>query len=348
MDKMIYVLIGVLCIGVIALLMVFFRKRKVSPINENPTGGIKDNTNYAAPKEIRSDELISFKTEFYRNSDFVYDKAREYNLKMIKSEGDTFIITEGYDEKLKCETDREFSAKLQHIIREHNLARYNGIERLRSGLPEEYGPCRVNAKYASKEEINFLMDGDPNSPWTGEVLDLFAKEFGKHGINDLLPTKEESAMTRFSMEYAFGDNRYCYSEVWIPVTEEEKARSFEEIMTGGRNYDDCVKKAYAEVWDRKDKKKTENDRYAATTKEHYLALQKIVEETELNRFQNGNIFPNQFDYDNTPQFYEFYVEYESGKQMSGFSDDPEQCEKFKPVATTFSRYYDQYLENNKE
>jgi len=41
------------------------------------------------------------------------------------------------------------------------------------------------------------MDGNPKAKWTGEGLDLFATEFGEHGIENLLPPKENSTITRF-------------------------------------------------------------------------------------------------------------------------------------------------------
>lgn len=348
MKKMALVFAGIICIGAIVLLAGCRQKQIDQPTQDIVTGGKKDNTNYDAPKEIKSDDLISFKTEFYRNSDYVYDKTREYRFKMTKSDGDVFIITEGDDEKLRCETDGTFAVKLQQIIRDYDLVKLNGIEKQTYGLPEEFAPYWLRAEYTSDEKLYFYMDGDPDSTWTGAILDLFATEFGKHGIDDLLPPREESAMTRFSLEYSYGNIKYCYGECWIPVTEEENERSLEDILTNGSNYDDCVKKIYAEVWDRNGKQNLEDDRLADVTEEHYSALQEIVEETGLNRFQNGYIFPDGFDYDNTPQYYEFYIEYESGNRMSGFSDDAKQCEKFQAIATKFSQYYDAYFEKNQE
>lgn len=349
LEKIVLGIMLLICIGAAVMLAGCKHKEEIVPSTEDMmTGGKKDNTNYDAPKEIKSDELVFFETEFYRNSDFIYDKSRNYRFKMTKSEGDVFVLTEGYDEQLKCETEGTFSAKLQQIIKEYDLPKLNGIEKQTYGLPEEYAPYWVSAEYASGEKLYFFMDGNPNEGWTGVILDLFAKEFGNHGIDDLLPPKEESLMTRFSLEYTFGDIKYSYGEIWVPVTEEEKDRSLEDILTNGANKDDCVKKVYAEVWDRIGKTELGDDRMADITEEYYLALQEIVEDTELFRIQNGNIFPGGFDYDNTPQYYEFYIEYESGKRMSGFSDDVKQCEESKKIAERFSQYYDEYLERNKE
>lgn len=295
--KIFLVIIVIICIGAAALLTGCKQKPIDPPTEDIITGGKKDNTDPDAPKEIRSDELISFETDFFRNSDFVYEKERGYRFKLKKTEGDVYVIAEGYDDVLKCETDGAFAAKLQQLLREYDLISLNGIDKQTYGLPEEYGPYWLSAEYASGEKLYFSMDGDPNAAWTSAVLDLFAKEFGAHGINDLLPPKEESMMTRFSLEYISGDVKYCCIETEVPLAEE-----------------------------------------------HYIALQKIVEETELIRYQNGSIFSGNFDYDNTPQYYEFYIEYESGKRMSAFSDDPEECERFKPIAERFAQYYKEYIE----
>lgn len=65
-------------------------------------------------------------------------------------------------------------------------------------------------------------------------------------------------------------------------------------------------------------------------------LQQIAESVNLRKIQNGKTFPGGYDYENAPQYYEFYIEYLSGKTMSGFSDEPSGCEKFKPIAEQFS------------
>ena len=275
-------------------------KKNIIKQTEVVSGGTRDDSDYDAPKTINSDELISFHTEFFRYGDSIYDVDRRYIFTMTKSD-EGIVITEGNAEELKCATDNTFVQKLIQIIKDYKLEELNGIDRQTYGLSPDYGPYWLEAEYASGEKLYFYMNGDPYAEWTWEVLDLFAREFGEHGIDDLLPPKENSKMTRFELEYVCGDIRYSYGETNVPMTED-----------------------------------------------HYEALKEIADDMELMRFQNGMIFPAQFDYDNTSQYYEFYVEYESGTVMSGFSDDPGQCEKFKPVAEKFLEYYEEYLETNKD
>lgn len=314
--------------------------------NEYKTGGTTDKTDYDAPKVIESDDLVSFETEFFRYSDYIYDKDRVYKFKMSRNDNGSFTISEGENESLKCETDEEFAKSLQQIIRENNLIELNGVNKKTAGLAPECSPYWIEASYDSSEKLYFYMDGNPYAEWTFEVLDLFANEFGDHGIMELLPEKEESQITRFNIEYSYGDIRYYYGEILVPITEEERNRDFEDIATNGMNEENCISMIYADAFDRTGKTNIKDDRKATITDDYYDVIKKMVDENNLIYYQNGEIIPYDFDYENTPEFFEFYIEYENGKIMSGFSDDPVTCEKFKDIAMQFSDYFDGYLDQN--
>ncbi len=67
-------------------------------------GGIKDETNHFAPKSIKSSELKSFETSFYRFSDYYYDNSRDYHFKMeINEDG----LINGMDAKYLPEDVQE-------------------------------------------------------------------------------------------------------------------------------------------------------------------------------------------------------------------------------------------------
>lgn len=323
----------------------WFSKKKSEPIVPK-VGGLTDKTDYNAPKEIESDELVAFETDFYRNSDFVYDRSRYYQFRMMRDSSGRYTITEGGENALSCTTDEKFAARLQNIIRACDLIKHNGVHTKRAGIAPEYGPYWVKATYASGEQLEFYMNDDPNAKWTFEILDIFAKEFGSLGIKDLLPTYEDSAVTRFKLEYAYTDMQHIYSELLVPITEAEKNRSFEDLLTQGANEDDCVTRICESIWDRTGKTEFSSERMASITENYYSNLKKIIDDTELIYFQNGNIIPSDFDYEKTPSFYEFYVEFESGKRMSGYSDNPEQCASFRRIAECFAEFYNGYLEGN--
>lgn len=158
--------------------------------------------------------------------------------------------------------------------------------------------------------------------------------------------QEESKITRFDIEYAYGDKRYAFGEILVPVTEEEKKRDFEDIATNGLNEENCVKMICSDSFDRTGKTDTQDVRRASITEDYYDIIKEMVNDNDLIYFQNGETIPYNFDYENTPEFFEFYIEYESGKIMSGFSDDPVKCEKFKDIAAQFSDFFDSYFEEN--
>lgn len=343
--KMKLLIILMMCAGVAALLLGC--KREVNTEPDGPiTGGKVDRTDYNAPKEIKSDELTYFNSSFYRQADFVYDEERGYRFIMTKSEDGKYAITEeGLD--LKCETDADFASKLQQLIRDQGLIAFNGVDKYTSGISPVYGPYELYAEYASGEKLRFVMNDDPSAEWTWQIVDLFAKEFGAHGVDELMPSPEDSIMTRFSLEYTFGDIKYYFDEIMEPLSDVNTSRSIEDIATNGFIEEDTVKM----IWEFKNDRTEKTDLYeeikVPVTEEYYEGLQKIVEEENLLSFNTGYSFPGGFDYDNTPQYYQFYIEYESGKRMSGFSDDPEECTAFKSVAEKFRAYCENYIEKNK-
>lgn len=319
--------------------------KKKADRNEDVHGGKYIMTDVKAPKVIQSEEPIAFEAEFYRYADVVYTKERGYRFQMKQTEKGSFLISEDSRETYSCETGKEFAGRLQQLIRKYNLVRLNGVCEYTRALPPEYAPQRLKVEYASGEKLDVCTDGNPEEEWTGAVLDLFAKELGSHGIDNLLPPREDFIMTGFSLEYTFGAIRYLYGEIEIPA--EELKDDPCSVNNKVQNGEDVVKMAFSSPWDRSQKTERKEEKMAEITEEHYCSLQEIVSETDLLSFQNGKIFPGGFDYEKTPQYYEFYIEYLSGKVISGFSDDPLQCEKFRPIAEKIATYYEKYLETNR-
>lgn len=180
-------IIILLCIGGVLLMFGLF---KIFKTENSGNGQVTNKTDYSAPKAIKSTELTSFYTSFYRISDEYYNVDRKYDFYMCKTDDGKYIISEGYYEnELKCETDVSFANKLDKIIRDYDLISKNGSSKVTASLPPEYGPWEVKATYASNEKLYFHEDGNPQADWTRAVLNLFANEFSKNGIDDLLPAK---------------------------------------------------------------------------------------------------------------------------------------------------------------
>lgn len=339
--KMKYLILLLVCVAFVAILAGCRKKDEIEPDpGEVICGGRTVKTDPNAPKEIESDDLVSFEAYFYKDADFYYDVQRSYRFSMTKEEDGTYTIFEGED-SLSCKTDADFAAKLQNVIREQNLIASNGIYDVTSGIAPQYGPYELSALYASGESLTFCMNGDPTDKWTGAILDLFAKEFLARGVDAYGPSLEDRTMTRFNLDYAFDDIRHQYGEMLVPVTEDAKAKSVEDLVTNGIDEDGYAKKAFIKSIDRTALTVVDGDRMADLPENFYADLQEIFESCDAVSIFNGKTFPAAFDYEGVPEYFELYIEYESGKTFSAFSDDPEICEQFKPIAEAFSAYFEE-------
>ena len=93
--------------------------------------------------------------------------------------------------------DQELLTALQQVIDDYGLASVNGVNKVTSGLPPEFAPCRFRAGYGSGEMLQFTIDNDPYSQWGEDIYDIFAAWFSAKGINTLYPKEETSPLTRF-------------------------------------------------------------------------------------------------------------------------------------------------------
>ncbi len=137
------------------------------------TGGVKDLSNPDAPKTIESKDIKYFKTNFIY-ADELQEYSR-YDFTAAKQADGTVEVTwADYQLESKAVVGPEFLVSLQEIIGKHNMAGYNGIYRVTSGLPWQFEPCSFYCEYESGEKISFYEDGNPDSEWMGDIVDLFS------------------------------------------------------------------------------------------------------------------------------------------------------------------------------
>lgn len=156
-------------------------------------GGKIDKKNPLAPKKITSKNLVYFYSDFFLspNENDEYQKPRSYIFKVETDEKTgKIILSETYYRNISCETDEEIFTKLQNIIEKYNLSSLNGIIFYTEGLPPEYEPAVLTAKYASGEKLDFAIENNPYSDWTREIMQLLMAELETHGKVDL-PGKEK-------------------------------------------------------------------------------------------------------------------------------------------------------------
>ncbi len=161
----------------IPMLIIVLASCTLSPDREKVmTGGVTDFSNKNAHKTIESKDIESFRTWFvypddqggYTRYDFAAKKQDDGTVELIwKLENEeTTIVVSG-----------KFLVSLQEVIDKHKLASYNGIDKVTSGLPYEYEPSHLHCEYESGEKINFYMDGNPESEWMGDFVELFSSVF---------------------------------------------------------------------------------------------------------------------------------------------------------------------------
>lgn len=307
-------------------------------INDAMCGGRTDHSNYNAPKEIKSDKLISFSTAFYCEGGIGPGGNGYFMFKVQPDESGELTLKEDMKFRIECKVDASVLAGLQEIIKEFNLAQSNGVHTHTAGLPYQFETCYLIAEYDSGEKIDFSYNSNPGAKWTGAVREYLAKVFGDHGIDSMLPPKEASIIKRFGMEYTDGSMQYKYGEILVP----RESKSLEDIVTNGVSEDACDRKFYYEKWDRSKGNSTSRD-MVDMKPGLYEELQKCIAESWLKNFNNGELFPFSFDYQNTPEYYEFFVEYEFGNRIQGFSADPERVAVFRTVTAKIREYLNNYI-----
>ena len=163
------------------------------PVPEGPMIGVPEDggtTNYSdpnAPKELQSDELVSFRAKFLLegecgeivNGQFVPDEKNakrpegQYLLTLEKLENGKAAYTaqcrdpyeEGYSVDLSFTVDGKTLAQLQEVIAAHQLVKINGFSMWNSALGTYVD---VTAQYANGETLSIYGEGGYSASPPGE------------------------------------------------------------------------------------------------------------------------------------------------------------------------------------
>ena len=304
---------------------------------EQICGGVVDNSNANASKDIKSDKLVSFSAKFYLYGTITGGKDSGYEISVNKDNEGKYILKVSGNNAV-CETDEAFLREVQSIIVENNLISINGMNKHTSGLPVMFQPCYFDAVYASGEELHFSIDNNPESDWGRDLYKLTRKEFEKHGLTAFAPPADNGKITKFILKYTEGDICYHYGE--ITVSTGSAPKSLAEIAEGGYGEDESEIKIQCREWNR-----VTNDHPTNLFKpgeDYYEGLKKLISEVSLEDYADALGAPYNFNYKDTPDYYEYYIEYENGKTKTGFSDVSDRCEAFAPVAKKFADYINSY------
>ena len=317
--------------------------KEENPMNNNEPicGGIINNS-YSASKDIKSENLVSFSCSYFLYGECGREFDSSYGINVNKNNEGKFILEEKRH-NISCEVDDNYLKAVQEMINNNNLISMNGIDKYTSGLPEEYQPSYFSAEYDSGEKLYFRTNNDPRGGWGKELLEITREEFNKHGITDLNLPESTKRIVRFDLTYTEGDIYHNFCEVEFPV--EGVNKTLEEVATEGYKEGEYITKVEYTTFDRS--KDEPSEEYIIEIDDTYFeGLSKIVEENKLNDFVSLMYEPTSFDYRSSEGYYRFYIEFEYGNDLKGFSDVPEEVKKFAPIAKTISNYIKTYLKIN--
>lgn len=306
---------------------------------ERGTGGKVDRSDYNAPKEIKSENLISFSCNYFLYGELGREFDSSYGISVKKNSDGKYILC-GEVHDISCDTNEEYLRKVQKIIKENNFASINGVNSYTNGLPSEFQPCYFSAEYDSGEKIYFSVDNNPQSNWGKELLRITQAEFTAHGITDINPPIETSVVTRFILSYTDADICYNFSEIEVPV--EGVHKSIEELATEGFAEGEYETKIQYQIWNRADNSEIRTYR-ADIDETYYKGLGDVISQSNIYEFASPSGAPAIFNHKDVKTYYEFFIEYEYGNTLCGFSDVPDMNNKFAPVADEIATYIKSYL-----
>lgn len=288
-------------------------------------GGTTDRTDYNAPKEIESDKLVSLSVGFYH--EFKYDTGHGmfYTFYLEPDENGKLILKDNSTSS-GYEVDSSVLDGAQEIIRKNNLASVNGIHKTTAGLPPEYQPCFIAAKYDSGEYISYTENSDPSSVWGNDFVDYFGQIMADNGDDKYLTAKMTGVIKRFNLEVLNDNLLYTYDTVNSPS---------KGVLLNRCIYDVA-------------KEELIEDTVAERTPEYYEGLMQVISKYEIRDFENYDTASDLVDFDNPTDYYDFYIEFEDGNTMSGASIDPAVLEAFGPMKEQLMKYMDEYIDSHKE
>ncbi len=268
------------------------RANKPSVLQDDPVcGGVTDHTDVSAPKQIQSDDLRSLHTEFYCFDEL--DDSRSGRYAFDLKENDTGVLELCVDGVISgsVPVSSEVLDGAQSIIKEQKLVEWNGVDKITAGLPPEYGPCTLEAEYASGEIIRFCQNNDPYAAWVKALQSYFLQVLAACGLSEAEVPAEALTIDRFSMSFNVENVSYSYGTIIC---------------------ENNVVKLYEEQYDM-DKKKTISEKIAELNEEIFEGLQKVIESCNLDSIGGTTI---SFALEHTSDGYaEVYVDYVNGRQI---------------------------------
>lgn len=203
-------------------------------------GGVTDNTDHNAPKNIVSKDISSFHAHFFLHGEWSPGRTDRFYTFDIKRDDKGVLMASSYEPAISLPADKALLVKLQSIIDSHDLAASNGIHRITAGLPPAFQPCSFKAEYASGEMLQFTQDNNPEADWAKQTYLAFANWFAENGFPALLPPQQNFApVSDLFLEFTESGRRIIYCPMQV---QEKDAINGEGLLLSRTVYDINAKK----------------------------------------------------------------------------------------------------------
>ncbi len=316
------------------------RRQEPEPIE----GGTVTHVEQNVPKTVESKDLTAFSAELFLSNRWYGDEQHEFVFTVSPDQNGAPTASEA-NSGVSLPADEELLTGLAAIVAEYDLASKNGLYDVTAGLPPEAAAHAFHAAYASGEEINFTVNNQPFSAWGEAVYDLYASWFEKHGITALYPNPEESALTRFILDFTENGKRIRYSDVHVP----------ESDAVGGETYVLSKSVETAGLFGE------DSDKYILFPGDYYEKLTALIAATDLDRKylfsaydraanNYGNHDEGYFGWgdkttaDNEPDSdsmkLSLHLTYESGHRVNIDTKKESEIEAMRPLLESLTAYLD--------
>lgn len=192
------------------------------------TGEKTDNTDYGAPKIIKSDEISGFYASFFLGDRWTATDSHSFCFRIATDKNGVLTVHEDVSQ-ISHPADREIMASLQDVISENKLSAMNGINAVTVNLAPGYQGCSVTVNYISGEKLQFDVNNDPHAQWAEDVYTVFADWFDKNGHSALYPKAETSPIESFVLKYK-DDSQSLRYRTNINVSEETESVLIEKTV----------------------------------------------------------------------------------------------------------------------
>ncbi len=308
-------------------------------------GRTTDHTDENARKEIECREMTDFYTGFYTFTRWAGDEEQhEFEFQVQANDKGELTALENVS-GVSCPADEKLLDALQVIIDKYELAALNGTNRYNYSISPEYQKCSLKAEYASGEKLEFTDLNDPYAQWEEEVYTVFAEWFRDKGDESLLPAKETSPVTRFSLTVAENGLEYDYGETNVQDSmaingEKHLLRRSVYDLAGKQQKDRqfiLIPEGYLEGVTEILAKYDPVTKYDFSTYDH---LEGNFGNHDMGYFGWGDKSAKDGEEDSEELYVDLYAEFGSGKRINIETKKASEIEAMMPMLTELREYYD--------